>query len=45
LEHREEGEGARSRRRHRGETTKDDEGDATPDLILKHPNETVATYI
>jgi len=28
------------RRRHRGETTEDEEGDATSDLLLKHLNAT-----
>jgi len=32
------------RRRHRGETTEDEEGDATSNVVLKHPDTTVATY-
>jgi hypothetical protein len=35
----------RKRRRHRGEATEGEEGDATPDLLLKHSNETFATYV
>ena len=30
---------------HRGETTEGLEGDATPDLLLKHPDATLATYV
>jgi hypothetical protein len=33
------------RRRHRGEVGKSEEGYATLDLLLKHPNATLATYI
>jgi hypothetical protein len=33
------------RRRHRGEARKDEEGDATPDLLLKHSDITLATYV
>jgi hypothetical protein len=36
---------AERRRRHRGETTKGDEGDVTPNLLLKHPDTILATYI
>ena len=32
-------------RRHRGEAAEGEEGDATPDLLLKHPNKTFATYV
>jgi len=46
-----EGEGgeylasAERRRRHRGEAVEDEEGDATPDLLLKHSHATLATYV
>jgi hypothetical protein len=33
------------RRRHGGEAAGSKEGDATPDLLLKHLNATVATYV
>jgi hypothetical protein len=33
------------RRRHRGEASKSKDRDATPDLLLKHPNATFATYV
>jgi len=33
------------KRRHRGEAAEDEEGDATPGLLLKHPNETFEIYI
>ena len=36
--------GAR-RRRHRGEATKIEEGDATLDLLLKHLDATLTTYV
>jgi hypothetical protein len=32
-------------RRHQGEVVEDEEGDATPDLLLKHPDTTLATYV
>jgi hypothetical protein len=35
----------KKRRRHRGEAAKGKEEDATPDLLLKHPNEMIATYV
>jgi hypothetical protein len=31
--------------RHRGEVAESEEGDVTPDLLLKHPNTTLGTYI
>jgi hypothetical protein len=37
--------GAGKRRRHRGETTEDEEKDATLDLLLKHSNATLVTYV
>ena len=33
------------RRRHQGEATKGKEGDAAPDLFLKHLDATLATYV
>jgi hypothetical protein len=33
------------RRRHRGETAEGEEEDVTPDLLLKHSNAVLATYI
>jgi hypothetical protein len=33
------------RRRHRDEAAEDEEGDATPDLLLKHSYATLATYV
>jgi hypothetical protein len=36
--------GAR-RRRHRGMATNSEEGDAIPDLLLKHSDATLATYV
>jgi hypothetical protein len=33
------------RRRHRGETAEDEEGDATPDRLLKHTDATLSTYV
>jgi hypothetical protein len=33
------------RRRHRSEATKSEDRDATPDLLLKHPDATFATYV
>jgi hypothetical protein len=50
-QHREEGRGngypadAGRRRRHRGEIAESESGDATPDLLLRHPNTTLATYV
>jgi hypothetical protein len=32
-------------RRHQGETAENEEGDAAPDLLLKHSDTTLATYI
>jgi hypothetical protein len=32
------------RRRHQGEATEGEEGDAAPDLLLKHPDTILATY-
>jgi hypothetical protein len=37
--------GAGRRRRHRGVATNSEEGDATPDLLLKHPDATLAIYV
>jgi hypothetical protein len=37
--------GARRRRKHQGEAAESEEGDATSDLLLKHPDATLATYI
>jgi hypothetical protein len=34
----------KARRRHRGEAAEGEEGDATPNLLLKHPNTTLAIY-
>jgi hypothetical protein len=36
---------AGARRRHRGEAAENEKGDATPDLLLKHPDATHATYV
>jgi hypothetical protein len=36
---------AERRRRHQDEATEGDEGDAKPNLPLKHPDETLATYV
>jgi hypothetical protein len=33
------------RGRHQDEAAECDEGDATPDLLLKHPNKTFTTYV
>jgi hypothetical protein len=33
------------KRRHRGEAAKGEKEDTTSDLLLKHPNETFATYV
>ena len=48
-QHREEGGGgcptSARRRRHRGETAESEDGDATPDLLLKHPGATLTTYV
>jgi hypothetical protein len=35
----------RRRMRHRGEIAESEEGDVTPDLLLKHSDATLATYI
>jgi hypothetical protein len=35
----------RRRMRYQGEATESEEGDATSDLLLKHPDATLATYI
>ena len=35
---------AAEKRRHQGETAEGEEGDATPDLLLKHSYATLATY-
>jgi hypothetical protein len=35
----------RRRRRHRGEAAEDEKGDATPDLLLKHSDVTLAIYV
>jgi hypothetical protein len=35
----------KARRRHRGEKAEGEQGDATPDLLLKHPDATFATYV
>jgi hypothetical protein len=32
-------------RRHQGEAAESEEGDATPDLLLKYPDTILATYI
>jgi hypothetical protein len=37
--------GAGRRRRHKGEVVEAEDGDATPDLLLKHSDETHATYV
>jgi hypothetical protein len=37
--------GAGRRRRHQGEVGKSEEGYAILDLLLKHPDATLATYI
>jgi hypothetical protein len=37
--------GAERRRRHRGMATNSEEGDATPDLLLKYSDATLATYV
>jgi hypothetical protein len=37
--------GARRRRRYRGEAAEGKKGDATPNLLLKHSNATLATYL
>jgi hypothetical protein len=36
---------ARRRRRHRDEAAEGEERDTTPDLLLKHSDATLATYI
>jgi hypothetical protein len=33
------------RRRHQDEPVESEEGDATPDLLLKHPDATFAIYV
>jgi hypothetical protein len=35
----------KKRRRHRGEAAKGEKEDAIHNLLLKHPNETFATYV
>jgi hypothetical protein len=35
----------REERRHRGEAAKGEERDTTPDLLLKYPDATLATYV
>jgi hypothetical protein len=37
--------GAGRRRRHKGKAIESEEGDATLDLLLKHPDATLATYV
>jgi hypothetical protein len=37
--------GARRRRRHRAEVVEREKGDATPDLLLKYSDTTLATYV
>jgi hypothetical protein len=37
--------GAKSRSKHRAEATGSEEGDATPDLLLKHPDAALAIYL
>jgi hypothetical protein len=37
--------GLRWRRRYRGETAEGEERDATPDLLLKHSDATLVTYV
>jgi hypothetical protein len=32
-------------RRHQGEAAESEDGDATPNLLLKHPDTTLAIYI
>jgi hypothetical protein len=34
-----------SKRIHRGEAAESEEGDATPYLLLKHPDATLETYV
>jgi hypothetical protein len=34
-----------ARRRHQDEAVEGEEGDATPDLLLKHSDATLATYV
>jgi hypothetical protein len=34
----------RRKRRHQGEAAESEERDATPDLLLKHPDAKLATY-
>ena len=47
IEKRGRGDGcsASARRTHRGEVAQDEERDATSDLLLKHPDPTLATYV
>ena len=45
FEKRGKGEPDVERRRHQGEATESEEGDAIPDLLLKHPDATLATYV
>jgi hypothetical protein len=35
----------RGGRKHRGEAVEGEKGEVTPDLLLKHPNETFTTYV
>jgi len=35
----------REEEEHQGEAVECEEGDATPDLFLKHPDATLATYV
>jgi len=37
--------GAERRRRHQGETVESEEKDTTPNLLLKSPDATLATYV
>ena len=37
--------GAGRRSKNRGEAAESEEGDATPDLLSKHPDATLATYV
>jgi hypothetical protein len=36
---------ADAERRYRGEAVESEKGDATPDLLLKHPDKTLAAYV
>jgi hypothetical protein len=35
----------KARRRHQDEAVESEEGDAIPDLLLKHPDTTLAIYV